>query len=148
MKFSEEIITEELLEEVKPLLYKHWEEISHYKDIPLDPDYTAYLFLQKTGAIKSYSVRENDGKLIGYAVYFLRHHVHYKKTLYAIQDIVFIDPERRGSGLFLIKFCDEELKKIGVNIVMHHIKIKHDWSKALERLGYERQDIILTKRLQ
>ena len=147
MKFAEEPITLELLEEVKPLLEKHWEEIAHYKDIPLDPDYDMYLKGQQVGMIHAYVARDGDGKVIGYAVYVVRPNIHYKKCLTATEDIIYIDPERRGVGLFLIKWCDEQLKLLGVQMVTHHIKFAHDWSKALMRLGYEKTDMQLCKRL-
>lgn len=145
MKFSEERIVD-TIEEAKPLLFKHWDEVAHYKDISLNPDFDLYIKMEEMGMTKCYIARD-EGKMAGYAVFFIKHHPHYKQSLFATQDIIFIDSERRGTGLFLIKFCDEELKKIGVQVVSHHIKFAHDWSKALERLGYEKQDIILTKRL-
>jgi hypothetical protein len=148
MKFAEEIITAELLEEAKPLLEKHWAEIAHYKDIILNPDYSFYFKAQSQGMIRSYSARDDAGKMIGYAVYFIKRHIHYSQTLWAQQDIIFFDPEKRGKGLFFLAWCDEELKKIGVDIVSHHVKLAHDFSKALERIGYEKQDIILTRRLK
>ena len=147
MKFAEEIITEELLKEVKPLLEKHWQEIAHYKDIELNPNYEIYLAAQKSGVIRSYSMRDGDGLLIGYAVYFVRPNLHYKQCLTATEDIIFVDPEKRGYGMFLIKWCDEQLKLLGVQIVTHHIKFDHDWSVHLERMGYEKTDMQLCKRL-
>ena len=148
MKFAEEIITYEILEEAKPLLYKHWKEIAHYKDIELNPDYDFYLKAQVAGMMRSYSARDDGGKMIGYAVYFIKRHVHYSQTLWAQQDIIFFDPERRGQGLRFLAWCDEELRKVGVDIVSHHVKLAHDFSRALERIGYEKQDIILTRRLK
>ena len=147
MIFKEEIITKELLEEAKPLLYKHWEEIAHYKDIPLDPDFDLYLKMQAMGAIRSYSVRNDEGKLVGYACFFVRHNGHYKQTLYAVQDIVFIDPECRGGGFKFIRWCDEQLRELGVNVVTHHIKAAHNFGPALERMGYTLQDLIYSRRL-
>ena len=147
MKFAEEIITKELLEEVKPLLEEHWAEIASYPDIPLSPDYEAYLKLQELGSIKSFSLRDQDEKLIGYSVYFIRFSHHYNKTLYAASDIIFITKERRGYGGLFIKYCDEELKKFGVVVCQYHIKAKFDWGKGLEHMGYELQDKIFAKRL-
>ena len=146
MTIREERIVD-TLEEAKPLLFKHWDEIAHYKDIELNPDYDLYIKTEQAGFNKCYIARDDNGKMIGYAVFFIKHHPHYKQSLMAVQDIIFIDPERRGVGLFLIRFCDAELKKIGVQVVSHHVKFAHDFSKGLERMGYEKQDIILTKRL-
>ena len=67
--------------------------------------------------------------------------------LYAVQDIVFIDPECRGGGFKFIRWCDEQLRELGVNVVTHHIKAAHNFGPALERMGYTLQDLIYSRRL-
>lgn len=138
----------EFLEEIKPLLEAHWEEIAHYKDIPLNPDYELYLAIEKTGALRCYTARTSSGELIGYSVHLLKYHPHYKQSLQANQDIIYIDPRYRGGvgGRFIL-WCDEQLKAEGVQVVYHHIKAAHNFGKLLERFGYELQDLIYCKRL-
>ena len=147
MKFAEEPITLELLEEVKPLLEKHWEEVSSYPDIPLDPDYEVYLQIQRTGHIRAFSARDGNGVLVGYSVFFIRNNSHYRKTIYALNDIIFIKKECRGHGGFFISWCEDELRKSGVIVCQYHIKVKYDWSAGLLRSGYNFEDKILAKRL-
>lgn len=147
MKFSEETLTPELLEEAKPLLEKHWDQIAHYKDIPLDPDYDLYLKMQHLKMIRCYIMREPSGRMVGYSVFVVRPNMHYKQCLTATEDIIFVDPEKRGYGMFFISWCDEQLKALGVQIVTHHIKVYFDWSKSLMRQGYEFTDKQLCKRL-
>lgn len=146
MQFRSEKI-KDVLEEAKPLLVAHWEEIAHYKDIPFDPDYDQYLKLEELGITRSYSARTEDGILIGYAVFVIKYNLHYKTSLQALQDIVYLDPKHRGAGFFLIKFCDAELKKEGIQVVVQHVKAAHNFGPALVRMGYELQDLIYTKRL-
>lgn len=146
MKFQMEKLCDSL-EEAKPLLQQHWAEIAHYKDIPLNPDYDSYAKLEQLGRLRIYTARDDQQKLIGYAVYILDHALHYKQILVAKQDIVFVVPNRRGVGVFLLRYCDEDLKKIGVHMVSHHVKAAHNWGKALEIMGYELQDLMYTKRL-
>lgn len=147
MKFSQEDLTESLLEEVKPLLLKHWQEISFYKDIPLDPDYDLYLRMQHNGNLKCFSCREDSGNLIGYAVYLVQPNPHYKGSIWAKEDILFVDPSKRGMGMFLLKYCDEQLLKMNVQVVTHHIKFSHDWSNAAVLIGYEKNEIMVSRRL-
>lgn len=146
MKFKSEKIAD-VLEEAKPLLLKHWEEIAHYKDIPFDPDYDQYIKLEELGTTRSFSARTEDGVLIGYAVFFVRPHIHYRSTLMAYQDIIFLDKAHRGIGFFFIKFCDDSLRSEGIKVVLQHIKAKFNWGPMIERMGYELQDLIYTKRL-
>src|SRR5258708_32849001 len=118
------------LEEAKPLLQKHWDEIAFYKDIPLSPDYDLYLKLESAGVVKSFAARNGDGKMIGYAVYLLQKNPHYKESLWAKQDIIFVDPDHRGMGMFFLRWCDEQLKELGVQVVGQHVTKSHNFGPA------------------
>ena len=68
----------ELLEELKPLLPLHWEELALNKDkVPLDPQYDVYLQKDVNGQVLSIAAREN-GELIGYFIGFVAPGLHYK----------------------------------------------------------------------
>jgi GNAT superfamily N-acetyltransferase len=146
--FQREPLTPEFELEIAPLLSAHWAEIAHYRDIPLDPDWDIYRAIEKSGQLRIYTARK-DGALVGYGVYFVRRGVHYKESLQANQDILFLTPEQRGKtvGYRLIKYADEELRKEHVQVVYHHVKEKHDFSPLLERLGYVLVDKIYGRRL-
>lgn len=138
----------DVIQEMLPLFEKHYIEIAHFKDIPLDPDFETYMKMEDAGILRVYTARNEQGVLIGYAVYFLKHNLHYKSSLQALQDIIFIDPAHRGVGAKLIIWCDRELKKEGVQLVCQHIKVATPHTIALfKRLGYEEIDVILGKRL-
>ncbi len=145
-KYQREKCTKELFDEVYPLLEKHYEEITHYKDIPLDPNVQAYLKLEEIGTLRVYTVRE-EGEIVGYASFLVSRNIHYKTCLQALQDIIYIDPSKRGFGAKFIIWCDMQLKKEGVQIVYHHIKKKHNFGPLLERMGYELIDLIYGRRL-
>jgi GNAT superfamily N-acetyltransferase len=138
----------ELWDEMYPLLEAHWEEIAHYKDIPLEPDVTAYAALEEAGALRCYTVRDAD-KLIGYAVFFVRRGMHYSGSLQAIQDVLFLLPEYRrgGTGPRLIRYSERQLAAEGVQAVYHHCKITNRVGGLLVRLGYELIDEVYGKRL-
>lgn len=144
MRFQEEKL-KDCLEEAKPLLYAHWKEIAHYQDIEFAPDYEQYFRMEEAGVIKVFTAREQS-VLVGYAVYFIRHHIHYKSCLCAYQDILFLDPNYRRTGGIFIKWCDERLKELGVQLIIQHIKAAHNFGKMLERFGYELMDLIFVKK--
>lgn len=146
MTFREEKIADSL-EEAKPLLAKHWKEIAHYQDIPLDPDYEIYIKMESIGVLRAFTCRDVDSKMIGYAVFLIKPHMHYKTCLMAYQDIIYIEPSRRGVGGFFMRWLDEQLKTLGVQVVSQHVKSAHNFGPILERMGYELQDLIYTKRL-
>ena len=63
MNFQEEHVAL-IEEEIKPLLHKHWLEVSHYPDIPLDPDFERYAVMQDQGRFVVYTARD-EGRLVG-----------------------------------------------------------------------------------
>lgn len=134
-------------QEIEPLLRQHYEEIALHKDrIPLAPDWGRYEHLEATRSLPIYTAR-SDGKLVGYSVFLLSYHLHYRNTLVAANDILYLAPEqRRGTtGLRLIKHSEAELKKLGVERIMWHVKFAHDFRAILHRLGYEDEEAIVGK---
>lgn len=132
--------------EAHALLTAHYQEVAHYQDIELDPDYEGYAALEQAGALRIYTAR-TDGKLIGYAVYIVRHNLHYRSSLQAVQDVLFIHQVHRGRGMIFIDWCDQQLKAEGVAVVYQHVKVKLDYGPALAKLGYEPIDHIYGRRL-
>jgi len=147
MKFQRETALA-VFKEIQPLLAKHWEEVSFYKDILLDPDYDSYIKMDDAGFLRVYTARDEDNVLVGYAVFFVKANLHYRQSLQALQDIIFIDPEKRGFGFKFILWTEKQLSEEGVQVVFHHIKTKTPHTIDLfRRLGYENIDMILGKRL-
>lgn len=138
----------ECQEEIQPLLVAHWREIAAYQDIPLDPEWGMYAQIEQTGALRIYTVRD-DGRLVGYAVFFVRANPHYKGSVQAQQDILYLDPPLRKQriGAAFIEWCDAELRKAGAQVVYQHVKLAFDFGPMLERLGYEALEKIYARRL-
>jgi len=148
MKFQREL-AQDVFEEMIPLLKKHWEEIAHFKDIPLNPDVELYYQMEDAGTLRVYTARTEEGKLVGYCVFFLRNNLHYRSSFQALQDVLFIDPDHRGMfGAKFILWCEGQLEYEGVQVVFQHIKVATQKTvELMKRLGYEPIDIILGKRL-
>lgn len=149
MRYQREITTPAFCDELKPLLEKHYLEIAHYQDIPLNPNFDQYLKLEEIGMLRCFTCRSDDGKLLGYAIFFVKHNLHYQSSLQAVQDIIFIDPSCRnaGFGAKFITFCDDKLKAESVQAVYHHVKEAHNFGPLLERIGYKLVDLIYARRL-
>lgn len=142
-----EIACRDLFVEISPLLETHFQEIARYKDIELDPDFVGYDLMEARGSLRVFTARLEDGRLIGYAIYFVSPNLHYRKSLQAVQDVLFIHPAHRGCGARLIRDADRELAKEGVQLVYHHVKCAHDFGPLLERMGYEQVEKIFARRL-
>ena len=127
------------LEEVKPILPIHWEELALNKDkVPLDPQYDVYLARDARGEVIAVTARE-DAKLIGYFVGFIAPGLHYKTCLTCTMDIFYVLPDHRGgnTGWYLFKTAEGELKRRGVQRLFVGSKLHKDASWLFEKLGYE-----------
>jgi hypothetical protein len=147
IKYAREAVTQELCDEIYPLLRKHYEEISHYKDIPLTPDFERYMTMDQNGSLRLFTAR-SDKLLIGYMIYFVMQNIHYRTSKQAALDIIFIDPAYRGNGAKFIFWGDNQLKEEDVQVVYHHLKKAHDYSPMLTRMGYELVDLLYARRLK
>ncbi len=129
--------------EIYPLFEKHWQEIGEYKDIPLNPDFDLYKKIDE--AIRVYTARE-FGALIGYCVFFINPNLHYKNTKQALQDVLFIQKDKRGFGKDFMEWCDGQLIADGVDVIHRYMSNEKDFGSLLERIGYEFKALIYSRR--
>lgn len=148
MTFAREIFSEALVEEMKPLWEKHHQETAAYMDIPLDPNVAVYGDAETRGTLRIYTARQGR-KLVGYQIFFIMLHPHCISSLQAVQDILFIDKGFRLGlvGYKFIRWCGEELKKEGVQVIFQHISAAHDFGRMLLRMGYQHVDSVYGRRL-
>lgn len=134
--------------ELAPILPVHYEELCVTKDFPLDPDYAAYDRMQKAGMLRAITCR-SDGELVGYIIFFVHPHIHYKSCVTAFEDLYYVKKEfRKGRvGIKLFQFAESVLKDTGVHRIIMHTKIHMDNSRLFEYLGYKNSDKLFTKLL-
>lgn len=128
----------DILEEMKPMLKKHWEELANNKDIrDLDPDYPMYLAMNDMDILKIYTVKE-DGKLIGYSIWIIANHLHYKTWKYAVSDVYYLGPEYRKTGISFDFFfhIEDWLKSLGVKSCTVQDKVNHSHGTFFNRVGF------------
>ena len=117
------------------LLVLNWEEIEDHKDVsPFDPDWPAYQALDRRGALKLGGLLQ-DGKLIGYNIFFLHKPLHHRSTLWAISDLVYLAPEHRAgrNGLFLLVEAEKRLREMGAKVILYGVKEGVDLSLKRDR---------------
>lgn len=139
MRYAREKLFPILLDEMRPLLERHWREVALCDAFgPVDIDLDAYRRAEDADMLRIYTARDQDGKLVGYAAYFVMPNFHYQSKLVAEADVFFLLPEeRRGlAGLRLLRFADAELRKGGVNIIAQKVKTAHDCGSLFKRMGY------------
>lgn len=145
-KFSVERYVD-VIEEAKPLLRLHWEQIALLKDkIEFAPNYEKYAELDQAGSLHVCTVRVY-GRLVGYHAAFLSNHPHYKNDLMGLTDIFFILPDFRIglTGFHFLQFVEAEMRKLGVTKMIAGTKLHHDLSVLFERLGWKPTDMMYAK---
>ena len=137
-------------EECVDLIATHWVEIAVWPDIPLDPDWSGYENLEKAGMLVIYTVRNETNQLVGYAVFFMRKHLHYKGHSWAANDIIWVHPDYRDGkiGTNLVQFWEQDLQARGIHVVHVNVKVAHPaLGLVLRREKYKTVESGLEKRL-
>jgi GNAT superfamily N-acetyltransferase len=148
MEFSEETLSQ-CLDEARPLLVDHWENIALNKDtIPLNPLWNIYEKLEETGNLKIITARQ-DEKLVGYAAYVISPSLHYSSEIIADADVFWLDPNHRKgmAGMRLFKHAEKVLRSYGVTRILNKVKIHFDVGKVFERMGYDPIERVYSKSL-
>jgi hypothetical protein len=124
-------------EEAQELFKQHYEEIAERTDvIKFDPNIERYGQLYDLGVIEVHTARD-DGKLVGYSVWMIFPHMHYKSSMTASSDILYIHPDYRKGlmGFGFLRWTIEEIKKRNPQRILLHVKPFIDYGPILERLG-------------
>jgi Acetyltransferase (GNAT) family len=124
------------------LMRKHYEELRKEANRPvLDPDWAQYEKLADSGMYHMFTARD-DGKLVGYAAYFIAPNVHYKAWHPAVNDIIYLDPASRQAtaGVRFLRYLEVELAKLTTSVI-YHVKPGTPMARAMERLGYKLQEL-------
>jgi GNAT superfamily N-acetyltransferase len=130
---------EDVIEEMKPLLKDHWEEIAINQDkIKLNPNIDAYQSLQDGGLLRIYTARDN-GTLFGYFAVVVSPNLHYQDHVFAECDVIFISKEYRNKhiGSEFISFVESSLTKEGVSVFCINTKVHKAFDGLLSFLGYD-----------
>lgn len=138
----------QFVDEFEKLFPEHYEELCVTKDFPYEPDYEAYRRIGAAGMLRCITCRA-DGELIGYIIFIVTPHLHYKSCVTAQEDIYFVKKEyRKGRvGLKLFQYAEQVLKERGVKRIIMHTKVHLDNSRLFEYLGYKMTDKMFTKML-
>ena len=133
------------IDEARPLLRRHWEEIAKNKGLlKLDPDMEMY---DRIGENLLLVTARCDGHLVGYFLWFLIMHPHYRNVSVAEEDLHFLLPEyRRGlTGYKLMKSACQAAIDRGAKLLVAREKIGHEHTAIMERLGFVPTDIVYTR---
>jgi GNAT superfamily N-acetyltransferase len=136
------------IDEFERLFPEHYEELCVIKEYELEPDYDAYKRLAEAKMLRCITCR-NDAELIGYMIFTITPHLHYKSCITAYEDLYFVKKEyRKGRiGIRLFQYAEKVLKERGVKRIVLHTKVHLDNSKLFEYLDYKFTDKLYQKLL-
>jgi len=140
----------ELREHAPSMLRAHWTEVARKKHLMvLDPDWDRYELLEATGKLFGLAVYHDD-TLVGYSLNIIDRHLHYAGLVVAQNDIVYVDPDFRGTRAFALlnRATEEQAKARGAKLFLMHAKEGSDLEEIMRRRPeYSVQDIIFAKEL-
>lgn len=119
VSFALELLSPLLAEGLEDLLVFHWQEVEQHQDaMPLSVDWSKYLMLERAGIYRSVVARKT-GKLIGYAAYFLQAPLHHAKSVWAVNDVLYVDPAHRKdrTGDRLITAAEDMMQILGAKLI-------------------------------
>lgn len=136
------------------MLALNWEEVEDHKEAaPFDPDWAAYKDLDRRGVLKL-GILTLDGRLIGYNIFFLNKPLHHRSTLWAISDLVYIDPTYRlgRNALYMLTESERLLREMGARIILYGVKLspkpgRGSVGQLLGKLGHSTFDQSWSKEL-
>ncbi len=136
MKYTLESISE-IKAEISILFNHAWHSVDYLAPlVPLDPDWDMIFQMEKLGMFRTYTVRLEDGLLIGYACVLVQPLIHSKGVYNATVDNAFIEPEHRGNFREFLEVLEEDLKSEGVHNFTFNIKSWDGVGKFFEKVGY------------
>ena len=132
--------------EADALMAKHWEEIARNKHLlVLNPDVERYEIMEKKGDLLLVTAR-SAGALVGYFLWVLGTHSHYKDVLVAEEDLHYLTPECRLGliGYNFMKFSRQAALDRGAKLLVVREKLGHEHPALMKRLGYMPTEIAYT----
>lgn len=131
--------------DVEALLQAHWQEVAQHKSLmTLSPHFVAYLKAEKEGRFVVVTARRN-AKIVGYSAHWIiKNHPHYRHVTVAEDDVHYIIPELRGTGLHqrMRVYTLLSLQGMGVQFATARTKVGHGHENSLTDLGYAPLDLV------
>lgn len=130
-----------------PLALLNVEETGALGKSEFKPCKETYLRLDSSGALACFTARRG-GSLIGYSINWVHTHAQFSQSLWAFQDVLYVAKEERGfTGTRFLMWQDRELKRLGVQYVLRQVNDRVDYSRTLERMGYQAGERTFIKEL-
>ena len=143
----------DMLDQIGPLHQLHYNETeTEYLDDPFDPNYQAYMDMEKDGRFVCFTLRLG-WKMVAYLQYYVFRDMHSQRVLHAREDAFFVHPLVRGQKIApqLLAYAEDALQTLGCRYVGMTSKAligAPDIGPFLERRGYRPIAVYHAKKLE
>ena len=137
-------------DKLQVLAEREYDEVGQ-KDLErLNVDWVRYRELDAAGKLATFIAKRGSGQrgcIVGYAVFVVQTHIHYKDALVAANSAVYVVPDARAGRvvLKLLRYAEIGLMGQGVKKVYYHVKREKDFGRLLEHLGYQNSERMFAK---
>lgn len=131
------------------LIEEHWNEVVEDSRL-LAPHWEYFREIEKLGQCVCFVVRKDkDKEVVGYAVWIFQPNLHSRNVRLAFNDAIFLKKDCRAGGLgkSFLEYCDEELEKLGAQMIVWHVKPAVDFSRALIAMGYSHHATVYARNI-
>ena len=105
--------------EAKELVEQHYKELTLNKEaMELFPNWDKYFALDADSSLVLITARD-DGKLVGYSLFILSPHLHYKKQLVAYNDVLFLHNGVHFDAIFFFIAVQDHAKLMNHRSILH-----------------------------
>lgn len=142
----------DMLEEIRPLHEAHYGETeTQYLDDEFNPNYQAYMDMEKDGRFVCFTVRLG-WKMVAYLQYYVFRDLHTQRVLQAREDALYVHPLVRGQKIApqLLAYAEDALRALGCQYAGMTNKSPvgaPDIGDFLEKRGYKPVAIYHVKKL-
>lgn len=149
LTFQREVVTADFMAEARPLMLANALETGSFPELTPEPDVAVYCAVEQAGMLRCYTARQ-QGVLVAYASWFLREHPHYRGSIWAAHDVLFLAAEARQglAGVRLLRFAEQAMAADGAQYITMHSAGRRDITPVLERMGYVLTDQVFARRVR
>lgn len=147
LRVEEKRLAHLIEQDLETMMHAHWRECSIDRDaVPFDPDWLTAYTMERCGTLRCFGLY-SDGELVGYAVFQVYSHLHFKSTRYASNSGIYVKPEcRRGNaGAKLLVDSEKLLRDAGVRKITYSVPDTSALGAMLEKGGYAPSERYYTK---
>jgi hypothetical protein len=123
---------------IAPMLPAHFEEVCWSRErFTLNPRLEVYEALEKADALHTWLLMV-DGICVGYSLWFVQPNLHYRDTLWAANDLIYIQPEHRHEHTrWFVEATHDALRSLGVDGATYHMKTFKPFASLMHKVGAE-----------